>query len=140
MKTKKLLITLAVVGRTFAVMQPAAAQGSLDSSFSTGSGAEDAVQALAVQSNGRIIAAGLFYNVNGTANSLAIARLNTNGSVDSSFNPGTSVNFGINSVAIQSDGKMILGGGFTQYQGTSRNGITRINANGSLDTSFNPGT
>lgn len=116
------------------------AQGSLDATFNTGSGAEDDVQALAVQSNGKIIAAGLFNDINGTANSLGIARLNTNGVVDSGFNPGTSVDFGINSVAIQPDGRIIIGGGFTQYQGTSRNGIARINADGSLDTNFNPGT
>jgi len=125
---------------SFASMHQAAAQGSLDPAFGTGTGAEDAVQTLAMQSDGKIMAAGLFSYFNGTANSIGIARLNTNGSVDSSFNPGTSVDAGINSVAIQPDGKMILGGGFTQYQGTSRNGITRINVDGSLDTTFNPGT
>jgi len=101
------------------------AQGSLDPGFSTGSGAEDAVQTLAVQSDGKIIAAGLFFNINGAANSLGIGRLNTNGVVDTTFNPGTSVDFGISSVAVQSDGKIILGGGFTMYQGASRNGSRR---------------
>jgi uncharacterized delta-60 repeat protein len=117
-----------------------AAQGNLDSSFNTGTGADDAVQAIALQSNGKIVVAGLFDNINGTANSLGIARLNTNGVVDSGFNPGTSVDYGINSVAIQPDGRIIIGGGFTQYQGTSRNGVARINADGSLDAIFNPGT
>lgn len=116
------------------------AQGSLDPTFNTGTGAEDSVQALAVQSDGRIIAAGLFFNINGTANSHGIARLNTNGVVDVGFNPGTSVDFGINSVAVQPDGKIIIGGGFTTYQGVSRNGIARINVDGTLDTSFTPGT
>jgi uncharacterized delta-60 repeat protein len=129
-------ITLAFL----ATIRQVVAQGSLDASFNTGSGAEDDVQTLAVQSDGKIIAAGLFYDINGTTNSLGVARLNTNGIVDATFNPGTSVDFGINSVAIQSDGKIILVGGFTQYQGTSRNGITRINADGSLDTTFDPGT
>ena len=141
MKTKQFVRLAALAGVTSVLNASLAtfAQGSLDS-FNTGTGAEDAVQTLAVQSDGKIIAAGLFYNINGTANSLGIGRLNTDGSVDSSFNPGTSVDFGINSVAIQTDGKIILGGGFTQYQGTSRNGITRINANGLLDTTFNPGS
>src|ERR1035441_1374245 len=140
MNTKQfaLLLRLACVVTALSVSLATFAQGNLDA-FNTGTGAEDAVQALAVQSDGKIIAAGLFYNINGTANSLGIARLNTNGVVDGSFNPGTSVDYGINSVAIQADGKIILVGGFTQYQGMSRNGITRINANGLLDTTFNPG-
>jgi uncharacterized delta-60 repeat protein len=123
-------------------LQPstAFAQGSLDPAFGTGTGAEDDVQALAVQNDGKIIAAGLFYNINGTANSLGIARLNANGAVDGGFNPGTSVDYGINSVAVQPDGKIVFGGGFTMYQGESRNGITRIYSDGSLDTTFNPGT
>lgn len=133
------LLQKLIVLALWATEHQGVAQGSLDS-FNTGTGAEDAVQTLAVQSDGKIIAAGLFFNINGTANSLGIARLNTNGSVDGSFNPGTSVDYGINSVAIQTDGKIILVGGFTQYQGTSRNGITRINANGLLDTTFNPGS
>ena len=115
------------------------AQGTLDPDFNTGSGAEAAVQTLAVQSDGKIVAAGLFEYINGTTNSLGIARLNTNGVVDSSFNPGTSVDAGISSVAVQPDGNIILGGGFTTYQGASRNGITRINSNGSRDDTFNPG-
>jgi uncharacterized delta-60 repeat protein len=123
-----------------ATIHHAAAQGSLDSSFNTGTGAEDAVQTIGVQGDGKIVVAGLFDNINGTANSLGIARLNTNGVVDSGFNPGTSVDYGINSVAIQTDGKIIIGGGFTQYQSTSRNGIARINTDGSLDATFNPGT
>ena len=133
------LLRLACVITALSVSLATFAQGNLDP-FNTGTGAEDAVQALAVQSDGKIIAAGLFLNINGTANSLGIARLNTNGVVDGSFNPGMSVDYGINAVAIQTDGKIILVGGFTQYQGTSRNGITRINANGLLDSSFNPGT
>jgi uncharacterized delta-60 repeat protein len=116
------------------------AAGGLDPGFNVGTGAEDDVQTLAVQTNGQIIAAGLFFDINGTPNSLGIARLNTNGSVDAAFNPGTSVDFGISSVAVQPDGKIIIGGGFTMYQGMSRNGIARINVDGTLDTGFTPGT
>jgi uncharacterized delta-60 repeat protein len=137
---KKTFYHIFIVPVLFTGIYQAPAQGTLDSGFNTGTGADDAVQALATQSDGRIICAGLFDDINGTTNSLGIARLNTDGSVDATFNPGTSVDDGINSVAIQSDGKIILGGGFTQYQGVSRPGITRINADGSLDTTFNPGT
>ena len=43
-------------------------------------------------------------------------------------------------VALQPDGKVLIGGGFTTVNGTNRSGIARLNANGSLDSSFNPGT
>ena len=131
---------LLIVMALFASVHSVAAQGILDTSFNIGTGAEDVVQTLAVQSDGKIVVAGLFYNINGTTNSLGIARLNTNGVVDGNFNPGASVDYGINSVAVQTDGKIILGGGFTMYQGASRNGITRINSDGSRDDTFDPGT
>jgi len=137
-KTMKALLKIFIAGQFLAGIEQVAGQGSLDA-YHTGTGADDAVQTLAVQNDGKIIAAGLFDDINGTANSLGVARLNTDGSVDSSFDPGTSVDYGINSVAIQTDGKIILAGGFTQYQGMSRNGIARINSNGLLDTTFDPG-
>jgi hypothetical protein len=95
----------------FSVTAATLAQGNLDP-FNTRTGAVDVVQALAAQSDGKIIAAGLSFDTNGTANSLRIARSNTNGVVDSSFNPGTSVDDEINSVAIQTDVKVLLVGGF----------------------------
>jgi hypothetical protein len=58
---------------------------------------------------------------------------------------GPQFNFGnpvVNSVVVQSDGKVLLGGNFTNVHGTSRNGIARLQADGSLDLDggFNPGT
>ncbi|MEI6711237.1 MAG: delta-60 repeat domain-containing protein [bacterium] len=46
----------------------------------------------------------------------------------------------VTSTSLQSDGQIIITGLFTTYNGTSRNRIARLNSNGSLDTSFNPGT
>src|SRR5207247_2555797 len=66
-----------------------------------------------------------------------IGRLNTDGSVDPSFDSGTGPNGLVYSVALQPDGKLLIGGEFTGVNGTSRNHIARLNANGSLDTSFN---
>lgn len=45
----------------------------------------------------------------------------------------------IASIVIQSDGKILIGGAFTTYNGTVRNRIARINADSTLDTSFDPG-
>jgi len=60
--------------------------------------------------------------------------------LDLSFNPGTGAGGGVYSIALQSDGKVLIGGYFNAVNGTNRNGIARLNANGSLDIAFNPGT
>lgn len=113
--------------------------GSLDTSFNPGTGANDFVFTSTIQSDGKIIIGGKFTSYNGLAIN-RIARINTDGSLDNSFNPGTGVDFLVRTTSIQSDGKIIIGGLFTSYNGTTRNRIARINADGSLDTSFNPGT
>jgi uncharacterized delta-60 repeat protein len=114
--------------------------GSLDTVFNPGSGTNYFVFASAVQADGKIVIGGSFTSYNGTAQNY-IARLNADGSLDSSFNPGSGVggtaNPQVNTIALQSDGKIIIGGYFTSYNGTSRNGIARLNADGSLDSSFN---
>jgi len=114
------------------------ANGSLDSSFNPGTGV-NSVSSVALQPDGKVLIGGSFTSVNGT-NRQGIARLNANGSLDSSFNPGTGVNGTVYSVALQPDGKALIGGSFTNVNGTTRNNIARLNANGSLDGSFNPGT
>src|SRR5438309_385477 len=54
-----------------------------------------------------------------------------------SFNPGA--NFSVRSLAVQADGKILVGGGFATLGGPSRNNIGRLNADGTLDLSLNPG-
>jgi uncharacterized delta-60 repeat protein len=67
-------------------------------------------------------------------------RLNADGSLDGGFNSGAGANGTILSVALQPNGKVLIGGSFTTFNGTNRVHIARLNANGSLDTTFNPGT
>src|SRR6185436_1440237 len=69
-----------------------------------------------------------------------LARLYPDGSLDPSFNPGTGPDGDINAVAIQPDGRIVVAGYFNRFDGVSRSGIARLNADGSLDTSFDPGT
>jgi len=109
--------------------------GSRDSAFKPGSGADAAILAVAVQDNGKILAAGDFISFNETVQN-HIVRLNADGSVDKSFNPGMGPNSGIRSLAVQRDGKIIIGGGFTSVEGVVCNHIARLNADGSLDRSF----
>jgi uncharacterized delta-60 repeat protein len=69
-----------------------------------------------------------------------IIRLNTNGTPDSSFVIGTGFNDTVKTTAIQTDGKILVGGQFTTYSGLTRNKIVRLNADGSVDSLFNIGT
>ncbi len=113
--------------------------GSLDNSFNPGTGANDHIQSLAIQSDGKIIVAGYFTSFNGQPSN-RIVRLNKDGSLDSSFNSGTAADSTVKSVAIQNDGKIIIVGNFSSYNGTARNRIACLNRDGSLDNNFNPGT
>jgi uncharacterized delta-60 repeat protein len=84
-----------------------------------------------------MLVCGNFTSFNG-ANRGYAARLNADGSVDQSFwaQPG----YWVRNMAVQPDGKIVIGGYFTTVQGVPRNLIARLNSDGSLDTSFNPGT
>jgi uncharacterized delta-60 repeat protein len=114
------------------------ADGSLDTSFRPN--ATNAVSALVVQNDGKILVAGNFSESGptGTTTRSGITRLNTDGSVDVSFDQGTNVPL-VYTMALQADGKVIVGGFFTQLAGGTRNHIGRLNADGSLDSVFDPG-
>jgi uncharacterized delta-60 repeat protein len=116
------------------------ADGSLDNTFNPGSGFAGQVSKLVVQPDGKILAIGGFYAYNETQRN-GFARLNADGSLDTGFVPFTN-NFPtsglIQTVAVQPDGKILVGGSFTSVNGSGRTGIARLNANGSLDNSFNP--
>lgn len=109
--------------------------GSIDNSFNTGSGPNDIINALAIQQDQKVIIAGWFTMYNGTTAN-RIARLNNDGTLDTSFNIGSGFNSTLRCLAIQSDGKIIVGGGFSSYNGKSVNNIVRLNTDGTLDDSF----
>jgi uncharacterized delta-60 repeat protein len=113
--------------------------GVLDPTFNPGTGANSAIAIMAYQSTGKLIIVGAFTTYNGIARQY-IARVNSDGSLDATFNPGTGPNQQITSMGIQDDGKIIIGGFFTSYNGFVRNRIARLNLDGSLDGTFDPGT
>lgn len=114
--------------------------GSLDTSFDPGTGANNSVRSIAVQSDGKIVIVGNFSSYDGTGRN-RIARLNTDGSLDTSFDPGSGVNgIVVYAATLQADGKIIISGTFSTYNGVGRNNIARLNTDGSLDTSFEPGS
>ena len=101
------------------------ADGSLDTSFSPGMGTDDSVSALALQPDGKVILGGAFVTVNGIARN-RIARLNADGSLDASLNVGSGANNLVTSLAVQGDGKIILGGAFTRFNGATNNYLARL--------------
>ncbi|MGC2237624.1 MAG: hypothetical protein WA584_15785 [Pyrinomonadaceae bacterium] len=121
--------------------------GSLDTSFdgdgklTTISPFAYTVNALEIQADGKIIAAGSA-NVTGSNKDFAVLRFNTNGSPDTSFDgdgKATAAFFNSNdiayAVAIQPDGR-IVAAGYTADTNFSYYALARFNSNGSTDTSF----
>src|SRR5262245_2125056 len=101
--------------------------------------ADGVVYSTAVDPAGNIIVRGDFSRVGGVARN-RIARLNADGTLDPSFDPNISgVTFlGFSSLALQVDGKVLVGGDFTTVGGTARSYLARVNTDGTLDTGFNP--
>jgi uncharacterized delta-60 repeat protein len=116
--------------------------GSIDTSFGDNGRAPFGgnARSVAVQSDGKIVVAGHSYN--GSNDDFAIARYNANGSLDTSFSGDGKLTTAIGSgndngqsVAVQSDGKIVVAG--YSYNGSNNDfAVARYNANGSLDTSF----
>jgi len=118
--------------------------GTIDSTFNnggTGTGTNEMIYDIEVLSNGKILIGGLIDNYNGSDVPDGIIRLNSNGSIDSTFNNGgTGANGYISSLSVQSDGKIIITGSFTTYNGVGvPHYIARLNADGTFDNTFNNG-
>ena len=114
------------------------ADGSHEGSFNPGTGANDFVSSMALDSTGRIFVGGGFTSFNGSQRN-GIARLTSTGSLDAAFNPGQGANGTVWTLAVQGDGKVLIGGEFTTVGTEARNYIARLNVDGTLDTTFNPG-
>ena len=113
--------------------------GSVDTTFNVGTGANSTVNVITLQLDGRILIGGSFTNVNGTALN-SIARLTDSGAVDTAFTPGVGANDTVFSIALQTDERIVLGGQFTRCNGVTRNRITRLNPDGTVDPTINFGT
>ena len=93
------------------------ADGSTDSSFALVTSGGELIQTVELQTDGKIIIGGEFSFGMGVRGYMS--RLNTDGTFDSTFNPGigtTSANAVVNDIAIRTDGKIIIGGGFTRVE------------------------
>lgn len=112
-----------------------------NSSFNPGkTGFNDAVDVVALQADGKLIVSGDFTSYSGRTNRLL--RLNADGSLDATFNPGGSgPNNNVQFLQVQADGKILVGGNFTSYNGNAAapDRLIRLNADGTLDAGFNAG-
>lgn len=119
--------------------------GSLDTGFDPDPSGN--VGSIVVQSDGKILLGGSFStftpNSSGTTTlTNFLARVNTDGTLDTTFNPNP--NSTVNTIVPQADGKLLIGGAFTSFTSTdgkhfyTRNSLARINADGSMDESFDP--
>ena len=148
-----------IIGGSFTTLQPNGAtstqqadfiarlnaDGTLDQSYVINPLAS--VQAVALQPDGKLLLGGTFTSVNPVDSPAVtainfVARINTDGSLDSTFDPGP--NQAVNAIAVQQDGSVVLGGYFealrTADSSTSvaRNFIARVTGGGALDQTMAP--
>ncbi len=114
--------------------------GSLDNTFNSGiaTNSSDSIYKIDVQADGKILVVGTFTIIGGQTRG-RIARLNADGTIDTNFNPLGGANSNIHTVVVQPDGKILIGGAFTgvNFDGNKKY-LARLNADGTLDTSFAP--
>ena len=125
--------------------------GSLDGTFGNGGivrtsfgSKDDAITGIAIQSDGKIVAGG--YATVSNRLTFAVARYNTNGTLDKTFDGDGKVTTNVVSlgeeikdIMIQPDGKIVAVGNAETASGVTDFALVRYNANGSLDTSFGVG-
>jgi uncharacterized delta-60 repeat protein len=118
------------------------ADGTLDNSFgitvsSTNSSfPTTTIREVLVQTDGKIVIGGKFNLVNGvSANN--IARIDENGTLDTTFAIGTGFSGEVTALALQPDGKILIGGDFGSFNGVNRAYLARLSSSGILDTTFN---
>ena len=117
--------------------------GTADATFNAGSGvvaaAGDGVQinSFVGQADGKVVVAGNFASFSGQ-NVSGLVRLTTTGALDAAFNAnlGTGFTGAVNTVGVQPDGKLLVGGFFTALNGQSTGPVVRLNADGTRDATF----
>ena len=110
--------------------------GSRDYTFDSTTGANGEVNVIVQQPDGKALIGGAFTNVNNASPALPyLARVNSDGSTDTGFIPVTLDNR-VLCLAVQPDGKIVVGGLFKNVNGQPCIGLCRLNSNGTLDFRF----
>lgn len=117
------------------------ANGQVDASFQAQPGTVYNT-ALLLQPDGKILVAGWFGSYGSSAAS-GLVRLNPNGSIDQAFSAQLGAGFtggNVSVLALQADGRIVVGGNFTTVAGQARPLLARLEASGAPDRSFAPPT
>lgn len=110
--------------------------GVLDSEFDQGPGGSPLpLKAVALQHDGKVLVGGDFTSLRNVSRN-RLARLNVDGTLDLTFDPGTGPNGALTDIKIQPDGQILVSGKFTTWNGIARRALVRLNGDGSLDTSL----
>jgi len=116
-----------------------APDGTLDPTFDAGNyttgGIDGVAHCIVEQADGKLLIGGDFHQIHGVARA-GIARLNPDGSLDESFDPGAGADGTVSAILLQSDGSVVIGGSFSHVDGQVRNGLARLSADGTLDENF----
>lgn len=139
-----LLTLIAVLG--LSVIGSAGVPGRVDRSFKSGLASyglpvhlEQHVSTVQRQTDGKLLVAGSLSHPDGGKLS-HLYRLNANGTIDTTFNRGgTGPDGSVLAVTVLGDGKILIGGTFSSYNGMPTGCLTRLNANGTLDTTYGAG-
>ncbi len=116
--------------------------GVVNADFEPVIGTPGTVHAVVVQPDNKILIGGNFYGAN-SALRQRLTRLNPDGTTDTSFFPGqgeADVDMEVNAIALQPDGKILVGGSFNSFGGVANPGLTRLNPDGSVDGTFSTST
>ncbi len=123
--------------------------GAIDTSFDPGTGATDIIAGgidgnvtpfvfwLDLLPDGKILITGNFRNYNGES-STGLARLNADGTRDTSFQMGSGLDSWGRVIKLAANGQIYIGGWFTSYNGNNANRLVRINTDGTFDSTFMP--
>ncbi len=116
------------------------ANGSIDNTFTSPAFNSGYIYSLKLVDDNKIMVGGVFTISDGATTVQNVARLNSDGSLDTSFNPGIGsrgANGPVHALAIQSDGKILVGGNFTQFNNAASRRLIRLNTDGTIDATFN---
>ena len=117
--------------------------GTVDMTFDPGIGSNGTVKSLAIQNDGKILAGGSFSSFDGEARG-GIVRLHADGSLESTatFDVGSGLSASAYCIALQPDGKILVGGNFNTFDGQAQPFLVRLEPDGTLEStlSFDTGT
>ncbi len=138
---KRVLVLISLMGLVLsASVLRAADVYSMDTSFALllEDSASSKINVVVPAADGGYFIGGGFTAVGSSARPF-LAKLNADHTLASSFSVVPGLNGPVTAMVVQSDGKLVVAGTFTQFGGVARLGVVRLNADGTLDTAFNPG-